>query len=31
MLRRVDAEPRADVAAPTWDGIIEVADEILPP
>jgi nucleotide-binding universal stress UspA family protein len=23
-----DAEPRADVAAPAWDGIVEVADEI---
>jgi nucleotide-binding universal stress UspA family protein len=23
-----DAEPRADVAAPTWDGIVEVGEEI---
>jgi len=24
----LNAEPHADVAAPTWDGIVEVADEI---
>jgi nucleotide-binding universal stress UspA family protein len=23
-----EAEPRANVAAPTWDGVVEVADEI---